>query len=142
MAGVFDYSNPSMIDEAVLNLWKESGNVELVGHVNEIHHLYAKTSIVCLPSYGEGLPKALLEASAAGCAVITTNVIGCRDAVIDGITGDLVKPKSSEAVIAAIEKLIENPKIRKSYGLAGMLRAKNNYGINKVIDSTIALYKY
>jgi glycosyltransferase involved in cell wall biosynthesis len=141
MAGVLDYSNPTMIKKSLLETWKKSGNIELVGHIDSIHSLYAKASIVCLPSYGEGLPKSILEASAAGCAVVTTDVVGCRDAIINGVTGILVKVKDTEALVDALLKLIENSNLRRSYGIAGSLYAKNNFGISEVIDSTLALYE-
>ena len=58
---------------------------------NQISKILSKTEIYCLPSYREGMPKCLLEAAAASCAVVTTDVTGCRDSIIPKVTGELVK---------------------------------------------------
>lgn len=90
LAGAADYDNPSAISAAQLDGWQRQGFVEWTGHVDDMRALYASAAIVCLPSYREGMPKVLLEAAAAGCAVVTTNAIGCREAIVPGETGDLV----------------------------------------------------
>ena len=56
--------------------------------------LFNKCSIVCLPSYREGFPKSLIEASSSGCAIITTNVTGCRDVIKKNYNGLLSKPRN------------------------------------------------
>ena len=71
--------------------------------------LLASASIFVLPSYyPEGIPKVLLEASASGTPVITTDHPGCRDAVIDKKTGILVEPRNSEAITEAISYMLKD----------------------------------
>ena len=70
--------------------------MEILGYQKNIQDLYAKSHIICLPSYREGLPKSLIEAAAASRAVVTTDVPGCREAIIPNKTGLLVPVKDSQ----------------------------------------------
>ena len=92
VAGAFDYKNPSSISLEQIQKIVSKNSVVFLGHLSHIEDLFKTSSIVCLPSYREGMPKALLEAQAAGCAVVTTDVIGCRESILDKQTGFLVKP--------------------------------------------------
>lgn len=85
-----------------LQAWEAEGCIEGLGHVVHITPLFREAVIVCLPSYREGMPKALLEAAAAGCAVVTTDVSGCREAVEPGVTGDLVSVRDSDDFAKAL----------------------------------------
>lgn len=140
LAGGADLENPSKVDEAVLQLWHRDATPEWLGHVNEMPPLYAAASIVCLPSFREGLPKSLLEGAAAGCAIVTTDVAGCREAILPGISGDLVKPRDAAALANAIEALICDPIRRERYGRAGRELALSRYGIDRVVAQTLAVY--
>jgi glycosyltransferase involved in cell wall biosynthesis len=141
LAGAADYKNPSTVTLDLIQSWQSEGLVEWMGHVDDIAILLGKASIVCLPSYREGMPKALLEASAAGCAIITTDVIGCRDAVINNETGDLVKVRDVDSLANALLTLINDRKKRERYGQSGRKLAIKNYGIQKVIDRTLNIYQ-
>ena len=93
-----------------------------------------------LPSYyGEGLPKVLIEAAACGRAVVTTDHPGCRDA-IETDTGVLVSIKDSTALADAIERLINNPDLRKSMGLAGRKFAEVAFSIETVVNRHLEIY--
>ena len=87
----FRLKNPSGLKVKDLDILKKNKNLEILGHQNNIAELYFKSHIVCLPSYREGLPKALIEAAAASRAVITTDVPGCRDVIIPDKSGILVQ---------------------------------------------------
>ena len=114
--------------------------MEWLGHVDDMPSLYARTSIVCLPSYREGMPKVLLEAAAAGCAVVTTDVVGCRDAILPGVSGDLVPARDSGALAQVLAALIEDRTRRERYGaLAGNWRW-NGSESSAVISQTLSLY--
>ena len=75
--------------------------------------------------------RSLLEAAACGRAVVTTNVPGCRDAVIPGETGLLVKVKDATSLADAIQFLIEKPKLRKKLGQAGRVWPMQTFAIRK-----------
>lgn len=141
LAGTADYDNPSSIDTDTLRQWQQRGVVEWLGHVDNLDPLYARASIVCLPSYREGLPKVLLEAAAAGCAVVTTDTIGCREAILPGETGDLVAPRDSTALAQTLAALIEDPVRRESYGRAGRRMAIKRFSIDAVVSQTLSLYE-
>jgi glycosyltransferase involved in cell wall biosynthesis len=87
------------------------------------------------------MPKSLLEAAAAGCAVVTTDVPGCRDAIDPGVTGDKVPARDSGALAIALLSLIENPNRRRAYGMQGQKRARKLFSIESVSDKTLDIYK-
>jgi len=73
--------------------WVREGAVEWWGHVNDIASVWARCQVAILPSYREGLPKALLEAAACGRPLVASDVPGCREIVRPGKTGLLVPPR-------------------------------------------------
>ena len=141
LAGDLDTQNPKGINMKDLKKIKEEGFVEILGYQKDIPSLYSRSHIICLPSYREGLPKALLEAAAASRAVVTTDVPGCRDAIIPNITGLLVPVRDSEALANAIQDLIKNPEKRKSMGKAGRELAKKEFAIENIVDAHLKIYK-
>ena len=141
LAGAAGYDNPSAIFEADLKIWQAEGVVEWLGHVADMASLFKDAAVVCLPSYHEGLPKALLEAAAAGCAVVTTDVTGCREAIASGLTGDLVPARDSDSLAKAILSLIKDEKRRTEYGIKGRERAVALYSLSSVVSQTTSLYK-
>lgn len=94
----------------------------LVGFTNEVSRYLQMLDIFVLPSYREGFPKSVLEAMSTGLPVVTTNIRGCREAVVDGQTGLLVQPRDAGAFTAAISYLLDNPLIIKRMGEAGRRR--------------------
>ena len=113
LAGAPDEGNPDSITEAELRAWDAEGVVRWLGPVRDVAGLLAGVHIFCLPStYREGLPKAVLEAMAAGKPVVATDIPGCREAVVDGETGFLVPPRAPKALAAALERLISSPELR------------------------------
>ncbi len=141
LAGVAGYDNPSAIDVDQLLSWQAEGCVEWLGHVSNMVPLFRETAIVCLPSYREGMPKALLEAAAAACAVVTTDVSGCREAVEPGSTGDLVPVRDSDALADALLSLIKDHSRRYAYGINGQERARALFSVEAVVCRTTKIYE-
>jgi glycosyltransferase involved in cell wall biosynthesis len=141
LAGAAGYDNPSAISEADLRGWCRDGSVEWLGHVENMEPLFKEAAIVCLPSYREGMPKSLLEAAAAGCAVITTDVTGCREAIDRGITGDLVPARDALSLSIAMLSLIQDGDRRSAYGAKGRERAIAKYSLDIVVAQTLDIYK-
>ena len=141
LAGVADYANPAAVPMTQLEEWTREGPVEWLGHVENMPELMGATGIVCLPSYREGMPKVLLEAAACGCAVVTTDVTGCREAIIPDVTGLLVPARDVNALVAALRVLLSDASLRRSMGEAGRRLAVERFGINAVIQRTLALYE-
>lgn len=108
LVGGLDPDNRSAIQEAQIREWEREGVVEWLGHCSDMANLWSKVHIAVLPSYAEGLPLALAEASSCQRAVITTDVPGCRETVRDGETGWLVPVRDGEALARAIRSAITN----------------------------------
>lgn len=141
LAGVPDFKNPSGLKLNDFKKLKEKKYVEILGHVENIPELYANSNIVCLPSYREGLPKSLVEAAAACRAVVTTDVPGCRDAIIPNKTGLLVPVKNSYKLAKALQWLIENPTKRNAMGRAGRKFAEKEFSIEKIAQHHLNIYQ-
>ncbi len=140
LAGDLDIGNPTSLELNDLNTIKKNGHVEILGYHNDISKLYSQSHIICLPSYREGFPKGLMEAAAAGRAVVTTDVPGCREAVIPNETGLIVPAKDPKKLANAIQWLIENPKERLNMGKAGRRFAEKNFSIENIVNYHIDIY--
>lgn len=100
--------NPAAISQAEVEAWVNEGLIEWPGHV-PVRPWLNKASIFVLPSYREGYPRSTQEAMALGRAVITTNVPGCRETVIEGRNGLLVPVRDAEALARAMKHFLVNP---------------------------------
>ena len=141
LIGSLDPGNPTSVTEQELENWKNEGAVRLWGFRGDIAVQYAAANIACLPSYREGLPKSLVEAAACGRAVVTTDVPGCRDAIIPGVTGLLVPAKDPVALADAIQRLIEDPDLRHRMGKAGRELAEKEFAIEKIVNEHLEIYQ-
>jgi glycosyltransferase involved in cell wall biosynthesis len=117
LVGEADGPNPAAIRSEQINAWVEQGHVEWWGYQADMPAVFKQAAIVCLPSYREGMPKALLEAAAAGKPVVTTDVIGCREAIVPGGTGLLVPAANAEALADALDYLIKTPDLREHFSV-------------------------
>lgn len=141
LAGEPDPVNPASIPSDDISQWVREGVVEHLGWVPDMTRLLATCHLVCLPSYREGLPKSLIEAAAAGRPIVTTDVPGCREVVTDGDNGFLVPPRNADALAEALARLIANPGLRQEMGARGRIRAEQEFGLDAVIQQTLALYR-
>jgi glycosyltransferase involved in cell wall biosynthesis len=140
LAGDLDIGNPTGLNLEDLNIIKKEGHVEILGHYKDIPKLYNQSHIVCLPSYREGLPKGLIEAAAASRAVVTTDVPGCRDAIIPNKTGLIVPVKNSEKLADALLWLIEHHEERVAMGKAGRKFAEKEFSIENIVHHHLDIY--
>ena len=141
VVGDSDYNNPSSISNEQILSWKDEGIVEFLGYKKNINEILRKANIVVLPSYREGLPKVLIEAASTGRSVVTTNVPGCRDAIINNKTGLLVPVKDSEALHKAIVRLALNNDLRLKFGKNGREFAEMEFSIDDVVRKHFHLYE-
>ena len=140
--GYIDKCNPNAISEDDLTNWQKENIIEYLGFRKDISNIFGKCHIVCLPSYyGEGMPKVLLEAAAAGRAVITTTNPGCRESIIENRTGLAVKPRNYIKLAEAMIYLLENMDICKKMGDNGRKLAENEYSINLVVEKHLEIFK-
>ena len=130
LAGEPDADSPDCVDYAELMRELENSNVEWIGHQANLSEVLQSARIFTLPSYyNEGFPKVLIEASACGCAIVTTNTPGCRDAINNGQNGILISPRSAEELFAAIEKLILDNSLSERLAKKSNHFAKLNFSI-------------
>ena len=133
--------NPSSLTEADLNNLQDGTYIQWIGYREDINDLMSKSDIMCYPSYyREGVPKVLLEASACGLPLVTTDSIGCRDSVIDGENGILVPVHNPVALAQALEKLILNPELRREMGKRSREMAEKDYNVEDVAKKHVQLY--
>ena len=102
-------ANPDSADAALLAAAVARGDVVLHGQVSDVRPFLERASVFVLPSYREGMPRAALEALAAGRTTIVTDVPGCREVVRPGRHGTLVPPRSVEALAAAMIAYARDP---------------------------------
>jgi glycosyltransferase involved in cell wall biosynthesis len=101
----------------------------------------AQASIVCLPStYGEGIPKVLLEAGAAGRPTVATDIAGCREVVMDGENGFLVPRGDAAALAARIEALAADGDLRVRMGRAARAVTEAQFAEEAIVAQTLHVY--
>jgi glycosyltransferase involved in cell wall biosynthesis len=141
LAGEPDLGNAAAVPRDQIARWVAEGVVEHLGYVTDMPRLLASSCIACMPSYyGEGTPMSLVEAAAAARPIVTTDMPGCRDVVRDGDNGLLVPPRNAAALAEALMKLIGDPQLRQEMGSRGRLRAEEEFGADRIIAQTLALY--
>ncbi len=119
LAGGSDTGNPSAIASQELVDIETEGTAKWLGHRSDISKLLGAVSIFCLPTYyREGLPRVLVEASAAGLPIVTTDVPGCREVVTPGRNGLLVPPRNVTALADALQSILEDHKKRGEMRIA------------------------
>jgi glycosyltransferase involved in cell wall biosynthesis len=136
-----DPDNPTSLTADQLRSVEAAGSVEWRPFVANIGAALAEASIVVLPSYREGFPKTLIDAAAAGRAMVTTDVPGCRDAVIDGQTGVLCEPRNARSLALAMERLLTQPTLREAMGAAARRDAVSRFDIRSIVSAHLALYR-
>lgn len=125
-------SNPTSLDRSELEEQLALSGVEFLGRLSDVRPAIAEASVFVLPSYREGTPRTVLEAMAMGRAIITTDVPGCRETVIPGETGLLVKPRSSAELASAMLALVDDPVLVARMGRASRRYAEAKYDVGDV----------
>jgi len=133
-------NNPMSVPDDVIDEWKSNRALTIHGQKERIEDHLDEIDIVCLPSYREGLPKALLEAASAGLPIVTTDTPGCREVVDDGVNGYLVPTRNASLVAESLKKLIENPELRSQFGQAGRDKVLKEFTVDKVVEETMNIY--
>ena len=140
LVGEPDLGNPATIKPAKIAKWVAEGIVEAWGHSNDMPRTLSESRIVVLPSYREGLPKVLLEAAACGRAIVTTDVPGCRHAVVNEQTGLIVPPRAPIELANAILRLLRDDRTRLEMGMAGRRRVEAELSVERIVAQTLAVY--
>jgi glycosyltransferase involved in cell wall biosynthesis len=135
LVGPFD-SNPSALKPDELNPYIENGVIEYFGEQSDVRPFISQCSTYILPSYHEGTPKTVLEAMAMGRSIITSDAPGCRETVIEGLNGYLVKVKDIKGLTNKMNYLISNQEINQEMGKKSIELAREKYDV-KVINQSI-----
>ena len=136
--GFAGITNPSLIGSAEILSWVKEGIVENLGETDDVRPYLAQADCIVLPSYyREGVPRSLLEAASMGKPIITTDMPGCRAAVVDGKTGFLVKPRDVPDLVNKMAALLDLPKPdREVMGKNGRQHIQKNF------DEQIVIARY
>ncbi len=141
LAGPTDPDNRDSLSEAALSAFAAEPGVEWVGRVEDVRAVWRRAAIAVLPStYGEGVPKALLEAAACARAIVAADMPGCREVVWAGETGLLVMPHDIAGLAEALAALVRDPARRQAMGRAGRALVEREFGEEGVARQTLALY--
>lgn len=116
--------------------------IKWLGFQQEMRSILEQCHIMAFPSYyREGLPKSLIDACAVGLPIVTTNSIGCKDVVDDGVNGFVVPVKDTEALVQKLRILIEDKELRVRMGKASREKAEREFAIEKVIEKHLEIYE-
>jgi len=137
LLGPSEIDNPSAITKASIDAWVESGVIEYLGETIDVRPFIKSATCVVLPSYREGLPYTLMEASAMGRPVIATNVPGCSQVVDNNVTGVLCKERDVQSLVSAIEQVI-NLSTKELENMGALGRQK----IEKEFDEKYVIHQY
>ncbi len=136
LVGGVDQGNPSCADEHYLT----TGNVLWLGQRSDIKELIAMCDIFVLPSYREGVPRTLLEASSMKKAIITTDTVGCREVVIDSHNGYLIPTHSAKSITQKVLELSHNISLCNQMGQLGRKKMIEEFDTKIVVKQYLELY--
>lgn len=111
------------------------------GRPEEMPGLYACMDLAVLPSYREGIPRALLEAGTMGVAMAASDIRGCREVIEDGVSGALFKLKDVEDFCATVERLLDDGDQRRRLATAGRQRILEKYTEGVVAERVVECYR-
>jgi glycosyltransferase involved in cell wall biosynthesis len=139
LLGFVDAQNPSAISGAQMEAWVAQGFVTYLGVSDDVRAQISEADCIVLPSYREGTPRTLLEAAAMGRPIITTDAVGCREAVEDGHNGLLCKVQDAGDLAAKMETMLSlSHEQRTEMGLRGRAKMVAEFDEQIVIDKYLA----
>jgi glycosyltransferase involved in cell wall biosynthesis len=137
LLGFLDAQNPTAIGRAQMDDWVSQGAVSYWGVSDDVRQALAKVDVVVLPSYREGTPRTLLEAAAMAKPLVTTNAVGCRDVVDEGVNGYLCEVANAPDLARAMGQMLAlTPEERHAMGQQGRLKVERFY------DERFVVYQY
>ena len=141
LVGKPDESNPSHIKLKQLKKWESEGLIQFLGYRSDIIELIRECDLVVLPTYyREGVPLSLIEAASVGKPIVTTDMPGCREIVVDGFNGFIVPVKDSISLAEKIQEILSNKDMRISFGKNSRQRVIDLFAIETVAKKTIDIY--
>lgn len=139
VVGPFEERDP--VPAATRALLESDPRVHLNGFTRQTPAFYAMMDVLVLPTYREGFPNVPLEAAAMGLPVLATRVVGCTDAVVDGLTGTLVPPRDADALAEAMLVYVDDEALRRAHGAAGQARVLTDFRPEVIWEANLTLYR-
>ena len=135
LLGPLGVANRTAISTNELQHWVQEGVIEYLGETDDVRPRITAAHCVVLPSYREGLPRALMEAAAMGRPIITADSPGCREVVDDGESGYLCKPRDVGSLAEAMERILNLPESAlRNMGLHGRAKMVNEFDERSVVE--------
>ena len=142
LAGEADAGNPASVPQEVVDEWKRQGDVEVLGHCEDIKSLLEKADLVVLPTYyGEGVPRILIEAAASGKPLVATDMPGCHEIVQHRLNGILIPPRDSRELARAIKEILPDDLCMTRMGKHSRRLACAEFSQEQVITKTFQVYQ-
>lgn len=139
LLGFLDVQNPAAISRAEMDAWVAEGVVNYLGVSDDVRMQIATADCVVLPSYREGTPRTLVEAAAMACPIITTDAVGCREVVDDGINGYLCQVRDAADLAAKMEQMLSLTSAQRvEMGLRGRAKMEAEFDEGIVIDKYLS----
>ena len=135
LLGPVGVDNPSAITLDEVQAWQREGVIDYLGEAQDVRAFIGNADCVVLPSYREGVPRTLMEASAMGRPIVATDVPGCREVVENGVTGLLCEVKSADSLAQQLERLLLSSHMaRAEMGVAGRAKVAREFDENAVVE--------
>lgn len=136
LVGDYEHRHPDNISAASLEQWQKNGLIKYLGFTNDVRTFLAAADCCVLPSYyHEGVPRSLMEAASMELPLITTDSQGCRELLVENVTGFLCKQKDAEDLAEKMEKMMGlSEGERKIMGQKGRLLMEEQFDITHVIN--------
>lgn len=133
--------NPKALKRSDMEHLADGRYIDWVGFRDDVRPLLRRSDIMVFPSfYREGLPKSVIEASAVGLPVITTDSVGCRDTVDEGVNGFIVPPHRPDMIADRLRRLVNDEDLRRRMGRASRLKAEKEYDVRDVVATHLGVY--
>lgn len=134
--------HPNAITKNQLETMCDNSYIKWLGYRTDVCNLLKQSHIVAFPSYYmEGLPKSLIEANAIGRPIITSDSVGCRDAVINGYNGFLIQPKNVDQLTEKLDILLSDDNLRTNMGKNARTYAEKFFDIEDVKQKHLTIYR-
>jgi len=141
IAGEIDTQNRSYVKNKRFKLIQDNPNIIFLGKCNNMREIYKKMDMVILPSWREGLSKSILESAAMSLPIITTNVPGCNDIIVNEYSGLLVPLRNKEKLKSAIKIYLKNPELALRFGMNARKTVSKIFTVEKINNQILKIYE-
>lgn len=142
VAGILDKDVAGAMPIEDITDWANKGVINWLGNVSNMPKLISQNDVVCLPTtYGEGVPRILIEAASCQRAIIATDVVGCREIIDDGYNGYMAAPNDPQSLADIIQKIILDRQSIDRFGINGRAKVQEEFSQEMVFDKTFCVYQ-